>query len=369
MAHITEAFLGLPEQGFPLTLSNDIKRFGQQDAFFLLALQKNNRVKKLAEYFANNPVRRIFMGADMHGFAYTHPGHEVSYIDREFFNEADPVRRQAKIEQLEGAVVVLNNNDVGRSGGVPNYGDFFNRCERTIFAVWDWDNHHWLDNSTFAAAHADIYVPAHHENLYLLTRYNWCTAGPVYCATIQWPRAFIAEQVAHIATAPRSNDPLGMHVGYPAFNFRNRVVSTLSQKYPSINFSTHSFHNRTLQDRFNEWVAHKAHWIMPVLNDVPIRIFDALISGGIPIVPESMRLLPPVNQISREHILFFTPEDIVAPERIVQQAIRMFDEGGVDGMIERHRYALDHHHASGRIDQILGFVSEKFALPGLLAKR
>lgn len=362
MSQITEAMLALPDAGFPNTLSTDIKRFAQQDQFFHLALLKNHRSKQVAAHFTNHPVRKIFMGADMRGFDYQVPGHEVAYLERDFFMEPDPAKRQAKREQLEGTVVVLNNNDVGRSGGAPNYGDFYTSCDRTIFAVWDWDNHHWLDNSTFAAAHSDLYVPAHHENLYLLTRYNWCTAGPVYCATIQWPRPFLAGQVAHIATATRSNEPLGMHVGYPAFNFRNRVVSTLNQKYPSIGFSTHSFHERTLQDRFDEWVAHKVHWIIPVLNDVPIRIFDALISGGIPIVPESLRYLPPMLGISREHILFYTPEDIVAPDRIVQQAVRMFDEGGVDKVIERHRYALDHHHASGRIDQILNMVAEKFSL-------
>ncbi len=362
---ITEAMFALPDQGFPVQLSDGVKRHAQQDQFFHLALLKNNRSKVLSQYFAHNPVRKIFIGADLHGFAYQHPSLEVVQLDKDYFTENDPARRQAKRDELEGAIVVLNNNDVGRGGGAPNYGDFYTRCDKTIFAVWDWDNHHWLDNSAFAAVHADLYVPAHHENLYLLTRYNWCTAGPVYCATIQWPRTFLADQAAHIATAERSNEPLGMHVGYPAFNFRNRVVSTLSQKYPSIGFSTHSFHARTLQDRFDEWVAHKAHWIIPVLNDVPIRIFDALISGGIPIVPESLRYLPPINQIDRAHILFYTPEDIVAPERIVQQAIRMFDEGGIDGIMTRHRYALAHHHGSGRVDSILGFVAEKFGLQGL----
>jgi hypothetical protein len=357
---ITETLFALPEQGFPITLSNDIKRFAQQDHFFHLATQKHTRSKKLNEHFAGKAPKKIYIGGDLHGFSYQHPGVEVVQMDKEFFNDTDPALRAAKRAQLEGCMVIVNNNDVGRGGGAPNYGDFYVQCDKTIFAVWDWDNHHWLDNSTFAAAHSDLYVPAHHENLYLLTRYNWCTAGPVYCATIQWPRAFLASQVANMVTAERSNEPLGKHIGSAPFSFRNRVVSTLSQRYPSIGFSTHSFHGRTLEDRLNEWIAHKVHWIIPVLNDVPIRIFDALISGGIPIVPESLRYLPPVNQISRDHILFYTPEDIINPERIVNQALKMFDEGGTDQLVERHRYALDHHHASGSIGQIVRFLNEKF---------
>lgn len=366
MSHqITQAMLALPEQGFPAAHVNDGKRFGQHEQFFHLALLKNNRAKALRAYFAEHPVRQIVMGGNLAQMGYTHPHLPVLQLDDDYFVEPDEEARQAKCAQLEGCVVVMTNNDVWRGGKGLSYAEFFARCDKTVFVVWDWDNHHWTDNSLVSAVHADLYVPAHHENLYLMTRYNWCTAGPVYAATVQWPRAFLAEQVVNIATAPRSDEPLGMHVAYPAFNFRNRVVSTLSQRFEKIGFSTQSFHARSLQDRFDEWVAHKVHWIVPVLNDVPIRLFDALISGGIPIVPESLRFLPPINQIGREHILFYTPEDVVAPERIVAQAVRMFDEGGLDHVIARHRYALDMCHGSTRVAQMLGFASEKYALGGL----
>lgn len=361
-ASITETFFALPKQEFPITLSNDIKDFSQQDALYHLALQKNHRAKKLKHHFAGRQPKKIFIGADLQGFRFQLPGHEVVQLDKGFFNDTDPALRAEKRAQLEDSIVIINNNDMGRGGGAPAFGDFYVKCEKTIFAIWDWDNHHWLDNSTFAAAHADLYVPAHHENLYFLTRYNWCTAGPVYCGTVQWPRAFLASQVGNMVSAERSNEPLGKHVGYASFTFRNRAVSTLSQTYPSIGFSSHSFHARTLEDRLNEWIAHKTHWIIPVLNDVPIRLFDALISGGIPIVPESLRYLPPVKDISREHILFYTPEDILSPEIVVNRAIQMFDDGGIDKLVERHRYALDHHHGDQRIAEILGHLREKFEL-------
>lgn len=77
----------------------------------------------------------------------------------------------------------------------------------------------------------------------------------------------------------------------------NRVISTLSRAFSSIGFSIESFHGRSKEDRLQEWCSHKRHWIMPVLNDVPIRIFDALLTGGSPTVPESMRSLPSVNKI------------------------------------------------------------------------
>lgn len=255
----------------------------------------------------------------------------------------------------------MNNNDVAQSG-MQHYAEVYSTCNKTIFVAWDFDNHHWLELSTFLAAHSDLYLPAHHENLYLLSRYNWLTAGPVYASTIQWSRKFLTDHLAEMLTAERSDAPLGKHIHYPAFRFRAQVISTLNQYYPSIGFSDSTFHDRTTEDRLNEWYSHKSHWIVPVLNDVPIRIFDALVTGGIPIVPESLCFLPPVNEISRDHILFYGPQDIIDPRKIVAKATKLFDAGGVDKMVERHVYALNHHHSSTKILQILKYVNEAFAL-------
>src|SRR5581483_5939078 len=108
--------------------------------------------------------------------------------------------------------------------------------------------HHWLDVSSFLAAHSDLYAPAHHENLYLLTRYNWATTGPVYCGAVQWSGQFFVEHLQQMLAAERSAEPLGKHSGYEPFKFRNRVVTTLGQHYPSIGFATRNFHVRTPED-------------------------------------------------------------------------------------------------------------------------
>lgn len=357
---ITDAFLALPDTGFPGRLSSEIMRFAQQDKFFHLAAAKNRRSNHLREHFNGRAPSKIFLGQNLDGFDFKLPGCEVVQLQASFFKDTDEAVRAERRALLEDSIVIVTNNDVSRADGGPLYGDYFNRCPKTIFATWDWDNHHWLDNSVYTATHSDIYAPAHHENLYLLTRYNWATVGPVYCATIQWSRPFLAGHVTTMVNAERSDEPLGMHVAYAPFAFRNRVASTLSQHFPKIGFSTHSFHDRTLEDRLLEWCAHKVHWIIPVLNDVPIRLFDALITGGIPIVPASMQHLPPVNRISREHILFYTADDIVNPAGIVARAVEMFNRGGVDKLVERHRYALEHHHASSRLRSILASVAEQY---------
>jgi hypothetical protein len=118
---------------------------------------------------------------------------------------------------------------------------------------------------------------------------------------------------------------------------------------------------RTPDERLEEWYSHKVHWIAPVLNDVAIRIFDALSSGGIPVVPASMQFLPPIRGINRDHIVFSTPDDIMNPKPLIERAVAMFDAGGADGIVARHRYALDHHHGDQRMADILRAVKEHFA--------
>lgn len=359
---ISNLFANLKEPNLPIQLVSSYINYFQDESYFHLAVLKNQRVEKLKNHFASSGVRNIFLSSNISGFDFEVPGKNVSVLEKGFFHETDPVEICNKQKYLEDSVVIVNNNDVGHNGGIPLFTSFYINCVNTIFAVWDWDNHHWMEVSKFLAAHSDIYVPVHHENLYNLSRYNWITAGPIYAGSVQWSSKFLASHLTTLMDAKRSNDPLGKHIPYAPFRFRNQVVMTLSQQYPSIGFSDRSFHVRPAEDRLAEWCSHKSHWIVPVLNDVPIRIFDALITGGIPIVPESLRYLPPVHAIGKNHIVFYTPQDIINPKAVVERAIKLFDDGGEAMILERHNYALSKHHGDTCINQILGYIDEAFEL-------
>lgn len=362
MNAIDQAFARLPDPELPGRQSAEAINFGQDEVFFHLAAAKEVRIGKLREYFSGKPLRRVFLCAHLSGFDCNIDGLEVAYLEASFFQESDPLRRQENKQLIEGCVVILNSSVVRTQAQNDEFITFYEECTRTCFIAWDHDNHHWLPMSAFLAAFSDIYVPAHHENLYLLSRYNWLTAGPVYASCLQWSRKFLSENLPQMLTVDRSAEPLGKHVQYARFTFRNSVVTALNAHYPSIGFSRHSFHARSPQDRLQEWYSHKMHWIAPVLNDVTIRIFDALVTGGIPIVPASMRLLAPVSAIAREHIAFCTPMDIVNPQALVARVNRQFDELGRDGIVARHRFALEHHHANTSILQILRFTEDVLGL-------
>ncbi len=344
-------------------LSQTLLDFTQNPSFFSLCAQKQLRFETLKTFFnTRQHIQQFFIGQDINRFSAELEGWDIHTLPPGFFNEQDSLQREKNKKALEGSVVILNNNDLARSRPTGGYADFYATCDKTIFCIWDWDNHHWLENSCFAAAHSDLYFPAHHENIFLLTRYNWLTAPSVHCASIQWSRSFLANSIRQIVDTERSNIPLGKHVPYAMFPFRNSVIQTLSNSYPSVGFSSQAFHDRSPEDRFAEWCSHKVHWIMPVLNDIPIRIFDALITGGIPIVPSSLKLLPGVQDIPEEFMLFFNPLDVIQPADLVQRALTRFDSQGVDGIVKRHRYALEHHHGTQRILSILALTAKEFGL-------
>ena len=359
---ISSFFSNFTERNLPVAQVSDYVRYSQSESYFRLAALKNERSVRLINNFAAHGVKKVLISANLSGFDFKLKGLDSGILEKGFFHETDPAAIEIKKSMLEDAIVIVNNNDVGHNNGMPHYANFFNQCDRTIFAVWDWDNHHWMDLSLFLAVHSDLYIPVHHENLYLLSRYNWKIAGPIYAGTVQWSKEFLDDHLPEMIGTKRSDAPLGMHIPYSPFQFRNQVVSTLSQHYPTIGFTDRTFHARSPEERFTEWCEHKSHWIVPVLNDIPIRIFDALITGGIPIVPESLRFLPPVAAINREHIVFYTPQDILNPNAIVAEATKLFDSGKNEGMLERHRYAIKNHHGDVCMHQILGFVAEGFGL-------
>jgi hypothetical protein len=334
----------------------------QDNALFQLAFLKQQRRNALREIFSGKPLRKIWLSNNIRLLENSFSGSEFGYLDKGFFSDQDEASIQEKVSLLEDALVIVNNNDAHHAGSIERFSEFFRHFKRVIFVVWDWDNHHWLSLSYPLAAISDIYCPSHYENLYELTRFNAATA-PVPCGIVQWPAAFLKAHAEDLVSAERSDQPLGRHIMYGGFQYRNQVIATLSQRYPSVGFSTHQFHELTPEQKFEEWMQHKLHFIVPVLNDVPIRLFDAWVTGGIPLVPESLRFSPVFSDVNACDIAFYSAADLIEPADLIERACRLFDEGGAAAILRRHRYGLAHHHGDERIrrmvmaaQQLLGFT-------------
>lgn len=362
MFQITPLFNQLPNAGFPAEMMGQTVALYQRDEFFRLAHEKTRRRDHLSRHFSGRLPRRILISDNLRHIAPRQAGVEVGYLERGFFQEEDPQRFADKCARLADCVVIVNNNDAHKQGVASGYASFYSACEHTLFIVWDWDNHHWLSLSSVLAAHSDLYVPTHHENHFLLSRYNANITDAIAAGVVQWTSDFLRGHRDEVLRQSRSDAPLGKHIFYASFEYRNRVVATLQPRYPSIGFSTHQFHELTPEQKFIEWVSHKTHWIVPVLNDIPIRVFDAHATGGIPLIPDSLRFTHWLADAHPDDVLCYSAADIVEPEAFIERACALFDRHGEAGMSRRFDYALEKHHGDVRVGMMLDAAARLYGL-------
>jgi hypothetical protein len=324
----------------------------QDNALFHLAYAKQTRLNDLRSEFGGQHLRTVWISNNVELLADAPWEGEVRALEKNFFQDQDPTSIQKKCADLKRSLVIINNNDTHKDGSTEDLAGWIQRCPDTIFVAWDWDNHHWLSLSYPLAALSDVYCPAHYENQYALSRFN-AAAQVVPCGIVQWTSEFLGTRFDALASAVRSDGPLGKHIYYPGFKFRNQVITTLGPKYPDVCFTTHQFHQLTPEEKFLEWAGFKLHLIVPVLNDVPIRMFDAWATGGIPLVPESLRFSPVFSDVDQRDILFYSAADIITPEPLLERGLALFDSGGKDGIRRRHDYGLSRHHGEERIRRML----------------
>lgn len=323
----------------------------QNEDLYNLLLKKNQRNRQLKDSLKQNYSGKIYLTDHI----FHAVRHKPKNSQIEFFN------MQTAPESFENSIVILSNNNVMVDNNLDKFITLYLKSPSSIFAIWDFDNHHWFALSGMLAAVSDLYVPTHADNLEPLSRYNNIMAGPVTSGVIQWPKEFLEENLNIITKIERSNDPLGTHIEYPQFPLRMKNLKTLHKTLPSVKLVDGSYHSRSMIDRFTEWCSHKSHWIVPVLNDAPIRIFDALITGGIPIVPRSLKYHRDVINLW-DHILFYDYEDIQAPWEITNKANQMFDSAGEQGVLDRHRLICYNHHVDNRVETILKAIEDEYKI-------
>lgn len=105
---------------------------------------------------------------------------------------------------------------------------------------------------------------------------------------------------------------------------------------------------------------------MPVLGGVPIRVYNALITGGIPLVPGFYRNLPEIAGLGTGP-LFYEVHDLIEPQAIAALANERFDSEGHGALLQRVSDALATQHVDARCAQLLGLLQNSIA--GLLDGR
>jgi hypothetical protein len=330
-------------------LAAQISGASQHEVVYNILQNKNVHVRNLRESFPQRYSHNIYLTEHI----FHAVRHVPEYSIMNFFD------MQTAPASFENSIVILSNNNVMVDGTLDKFIQLYQNSPSSVFVIWDFDNHHWLALSCMLATFSDLYVPTHGDNLELLSRFNNTMAGPVPSGVIQWPKEFLEENIDIITKTERSNEPLGNHIDYPQFINRDRVLKKLSKHMDKVKLVDGSYHGRSMEDRFKEWCSHKVHWIVPVLNDAPIRIFDALITGGIPIVPKSLKYHKALVNLW-DHIVFYDHLDIENPKPITEKAIKMFDERGEQGVLDRHHLSCYNNHVDSRIETILKAIEDEF---------
>lgn len=328
-----------------------ISAFTQSDLLYNIVLGKNARNRQLKENFSKNFSGKVYLTEHIFHAVRLKPQN----ANIEFFRVDDVG------PTIENSIVILSNNNVMVNGDLNKYFNLYMNSPSSIFVIWDFDNHHWLSLSSVLAMGSDLYVPTHGDNLEALSRFNNIMAGPVPSGVIQWTKEFLTENLKVITDTTRTNEPLGTHIEYPQFINRQKILKLLNRNLLNVKLVDGSYHGRDMMDRFTEWCSHKAHWIVPVLNDTPIRVFDALITGGIPILPRSIKYHKDVVDL-HDHVLFYDYEDVQNPLPITEKANNLFDERGIQGILDRHQKVLYNYHVDNRVETILKAVQDEFAI-------
>jgi len=255
---------------------------------------------------------------------------------------------------FDNSIIILNNNDFRNESCFHVVSKIKRDSNNLRICIWDFDNHHAIANSMRLLYLSDIYFSAHQHNFDYLRHASSSFLGVLPACVIQWSKEFLTRSLQYMQSVPRSNELFGAHIYYSFFNRRNKIIDAVSMNFPNVCFSKLNYHDRTIEDRFAEWCHYKVHFIAPVDNDLPIRLFDALITGGIPLVPIQLKTLLHALSIDR-FVVFYDELNLDLLNLKVEEAIAKFDKEGAEGMAKRIKHTMVYHHVDARISFLINF--------------
>ena len=326
-------------------LSGSINSILQSDFFDKLSFYKKEQLNKRLSTVKFDKIENIYLGKHLHN---ANPSNNINCIKlNDDFLLAPPK------DIPNNTVFLLLNNDVAKN--LPQYIEFYNNSPNAFFIIWDWDSQHWLNMSMNLAIYSDFYIPASSENLSVLSQFTPNILGPIFCCSFQWTKKFLIDNI-DLMLNERSNEPLGKHNLYDKYPRRNRVIFTLNKEFSKVCFSNNEFLEMTSFENLVEWSSYKCHWIVPVLSGVPIRVYNALITGGIPILPSIYKIMPEI-QLLKDTPVYYDIDDIINPMHISKFAIDKFEALSESEIIGKILSSIELHHLDTRCAQIINYIN------------
>lgn len=235
--------------------------------------------------------------------------------------------------------------------------------QKSIYCLWHFDNHVAYFDNYKAATSCDFNFISHNAGVpgYLTNAISSVVAHIPSCC-VQFGINELKEYALDVSKKERISKGLFNYIIYD-HSPRTPVIHQLSQEVgdlgefklmPSTDRTRYWSMNR--EERIREWGDYKCSVIIPLVEDSSTRVFDALATGQIPIIPESVLDLDDVIPTDIQRALGIVKIKDLSTENVIngiKQAIKNFDQSGPSGTIDRVEYVLNNATAGHRIASIL----------------
>jgi hypothetical protein len=275
-------------------------------------------------------------------------------------------------EHVDPDIFIVTAHGADLTSGLNQAKQLYNK---SLIAVWMWDNHISIEKNIRTSLAADLIFPSHLYNIdYLLNSVSAIVAYIPACSaqwTVQEARGIYNKYEASIV---RKEKVLLNYVDYEP-TWRSSLLKHLNLSAPEADViimprdDRSRYFEKTSEDRFIEWMSYKATLILPVDRDLSTRVFDALLSGQIVIVPSIIADLDFAipKEIQAKYGIIHVPNlEIDTLRKAFVQAIKMFNESGKEGARQRHEYALSNHMLVNRIEQMMNVIARVPLTPEFL---
>lgn len=239
----------------------------------------------------------------------------------------------------------------------------------SVFCLWFWDNHVAYDANFKCTLASDLNFISHNIGVpsYLVNPVSSVVAHIPACSA-QFGKNELLDIIEIFNPSDRSEKCLFNYVIYDNAP-RSELIKKMSLTLHDVgDFKLMPSNDRTRywelprEKRLQEWAEYKCCVIFPLVQDLSTRVFDALGTGQIPIIPNNVFDLDVVIPVKKQielgivRISNFNDSSI---RDAISIAVNNFNDQGVEGVRNRLIYVAENHLLGHRIKEIISTIKHK----------
>jgi hypothetical protein len=231
-----------------------------------------------------------------------------------------------------------------------------------LYCAWFWDNHHDPLSNLRTSMLADLLFPAHWHYRHYLNHPLALPGGFVPTYARQWSPGAIAAHYPRGLPSERLDGLFGGYGHYVWAKNRNQLIQSVQAICPDhalMLVDVAGYFAIPSTERLRMWAERKVHLIAPINRDISSRIFEALMTGQIPLVPDDLpdfdRVVPRESQAALP-ILRYRYGDALSAKSAWEKGVELFDQAGAAGVRQRFEYARARHSLTSRLIDFADFI-------------